>query len=278
MKSKQRHTKVHQITGGGNLQLHVEEAGNFKGKPIVFMHEYSQHRLCWLKQIDSTLAEDFRLIFFDLRGHGLSEKPDQVYCNSQLFADDLHAVITTLGLSNPIITGWSYGALTIFDYIRIYGDEKIGGIQLVGAAGKFGPSADNIYGPDIKNLLSNVASADIMENVNASQKFVRLLSHQELLPEDFYFFLGCSMLSPPHVRKQIADRDVNNEDLLAKIRKPVLITHGQKDSIIVSEAAKNVAGLIKHAKVSLYDEVGHMPFWEASPRFNRELRAFANAC
>jgi len=89
--------KTHTVTGGG-LELHVEETGSSDGKPILFIHGFSQCRLARNQQLHSDLANDFRLIAMDIRGHGLSEKPRDVYGDSQLWADDVQAVITTLGL------------------------------------------------------------------------------------------------------------------------------------------------------------------------------------
>ena len=61
------------------------------------------------------------------------------------------------------------------------------------------------------------------------------------------------------------------------LRKPVLITHGQEDRIVLTSAAEQHAAAITHAQLSLYPQVGHAPFWEAPDRFNRELRAFVEA-
>ena len=63
------------MKGGGGLRLHVREWGNADGPPILFMHGLSQNHLCWDKQYDSALADEFRIVAFDLRGHGMSEAP-----------------------------------------------------------------------------------------------------------------------------------------------------------------------------------------------------------
>jgi pimeloyl-ACP methyl ester carboxylesterase len=47
----------HYITGGGGLKLHVAEAGNPKGRPILFLHGTSQCWLTWSKQLNSDLAK-----------------------------------------------------------------------------------------------------------------------------------------------------------------------------------------------------------------------------
>ena len=65
-----------EIRGGGGLRLHVREWGDREGPPILLIHGWSQSQLCWARQVAGGLAEDFHLVTFDLRGHGMSEKPD----------------------------------------------------------------------------------------------------------------------------------------------------------------------------------------------------------
>ena len=78
--------KHHRITGGGT-QLHVAETGNPDGRPILFIHGFSQCSLSWGRQLSSDLADDDRLIAMDLRGHGQSDKPRDAYGESKLWAD-----------------------------------------------------------------------------------------------------------------------------------------------------------------------------------------------
>ena len=80
----------HKIAGGG-VQLHVVEAGNPKGRAVLFIHGISQCSLAWSRQLSSDLADDHRLVAMDMRGHGLSDKPREGYDNSRLWADDVNA-------------------------------------------------------------------------------------------------------------------------------------------------------------------------------------------
>ena len=73
---------THKITGGGGIQLHVVEAGNSKGRPILFIDGFSGSWLAWSRQISSDLANDYRLVAMDIRGHGLSDKPREGYSDS----------------------------------------------------------------------------------------------------------------------------------------------------------------------------------------------------
>jgi non-heme chloroperoxidase len=117
--------KHHTITGGGGVRLHVVETGNPGGRPILFIHGFSQCWLVWRRQLNSDLADRHRLVAMDMRGHGLSEKPRDGYADSKLRADDVDAVIQALVLDHPVVSGWSYGPLVILDYVRHYGEEAI---------------------------------------------------------------------------------------------------------------------------------------------------------
>jgi pimeloyl-ACP methyl ester carboxylesterase len=70
-------------------------------------------RQSWSRQLSSDLADTFRLVTLELRGHGLSEKPLASYGDSQMWRDDVHAVIRVLDLDHPVLCGWSYGPLVI---------------------------------------------------------------------------------------------------------------------------------------------------------------------
>src|SRR6266705_3786291 len=130
--------KNYTVIGGGGLKLHVQETGNANGKPILFIHPFSACRLVWNKQLHSDLANDFRLVAMDIRGHGLSDKPRDVYGDSKLWADDIQAVITSLGLNRPVLSGWSYAGAIISDYVNFYSEGHIAGTNWVGAVSRLG--------------------------------------------------------------------------------------------------------------------------------------------
>lgn len=267
--------KSHTVIGGGGLKLRVDETGNPNGKSLLFIHGFAQSRLSWNRQLHSDLAKDFRLVSLDLRGHGLSEKPKDVYGDSRLWADDVNAVITTLSLQQPVLSGWSYGGLVICDYLRFYGEARIGGVHFVGAASMLGEKVLPFLGKEFFSLRQGIMSTDVEESVAATERFVRLCVYEEPTPEDHYFFLGFNVIVPPYVRAGLFERSLDNDDLLPALKKPVLITHGENDDIVGIDMAKYNAAKIAHAQTSYYAKVGHAPFWEDAKRFNRELRAFA---
>jgi pimeloyl-ACP methyl ester carboxylesterase len=57
---------------------------------------------------------------------------------------------------------------------------------------------------------------------------------------------------------------------------PVLVSHGRDDAIVLPSMAEHMLDICKPAVASWYDDVGHMPFWEAAERFDRELGEFVD--
>ncbi len=268
--------KTYTVTGGGGLKLHVQETGNPNGKPILFIHGFSQCRLAWNKQMHSDLANDFRLVAMDIRGHGLSDKPRDVYGDSKLWADDVQAVITTLDLVKPVLSGWSYGGVIMSDYVHSYGEDHIAGTNWVGAVSRLGDPLvqPGFIGADFLAAVPGCFSENLEESVAALQKFMRLCVYEEPAPEDFYFFLGYNVIVPPYVRQGLFSRNLNNDAVIEKMRKPMLLSYGEQDMIVLLSMGQHIARLTKQAKLSVYPNVGHAPFWEAPERFNHELREF----
>src|SRR3954470_4859137 len=146
--------KHHTITGGGGTRLRLIEAGDPRAPSILFLHGCSQSWLTWDRQMRSELARRYRLVAMDLRGHGSSERPRDGYDDSRLWAADVDAAIRELELDRPILCGWSYGPLVILDYVRHHGEERSGGMHLVGAVTKLGSEAAlSVLSPE---FLSNV--------------------------------------------------------------------------------------------------------------------------
>jgi len=87
--------------------------------------------------------------------------------------------------------------------------------------------------------------------------------------------LGYGLSVPPYVRQALLSRSFDNDDLLPRIRKPVLITQGTEDAIVKPNAVdKHKAGL-PNAQIHMVKNVSHAPFWDDAARFNQRLREFS---
>lgn len=268
--------KNHMITGGGGVRLHLVEVGNSSGRPILFIHGFSQCSLAWSRQLSSNLADDYRLVAMDMRGHGLSDKPGEGYDDPGLWADDIDSAVRELGLDQPILSGWSYGPLVILDYVRRYGEEGVGGIHFVSGITKLGSDdALSVLTPEFLALVPGFFSTDACESVGALASLLRMCFAREPSAEELYLMLGYNVSVPPQVRQALFSRSFDNDDLLPKLRKPVLITHGAADAIVKPIAVEQHQAGIAHAQIQLMPNVGHAPFWDDTAAFNRRLREFA---
>jgi len=270
--------KNYKITGGGRIQLHIVETGKAQGRPLLFIHGFSQCWLTWSRQMNSNLAEDYRIVAMDMRGHGLSDKPHDAYNDSKLWADDVNAVIQSLDLDHPVLCGWSYGSLVILDYIRHYGEEKIGGSHFVGGITKLGgDEAMSVITPEFLSLAPGFFSTDVEESVRSLGSLLRLCFTEEPPITDLYLMLGYNLSVPPYVRQGLFSRSFDNDDLLPRIAKPVLITHGAADAIVKPAAVDQHRSRIAHAQVHMMANAGHAPFWDHAASFNERLGAFAES-
>ena len=54
---------------------YASASGAPAGPAVLFVHGWSQSQLCWARQVESRDLDSFRMVTFDLRGHGMSAKP-----------------------------------------------------------------------------------------------------------------------------------------------------------------------------------------------------------
>jgi pimeloyl-ACP methyl ester carboxylesterase len=260
------------VTTADGLNLAVQEWGNPRGPEIVFIHGFNQAHLSWLRQVtDPQLAAEFHMITFDLRGHGSSDKPlEKERYAHQNWGDDIAAIMRARSLRRPVLVGWSYGGHVICDYVRSFGSEGLAGINFVAAVTKTDAA---FFGPARVDF-PNMSSEDLATNITGTRSFVHACFSRQPEPEDFETMLAFNMVVPPRVRSAVMGRPANPGDVLERIRCPVLVTHGEEDRILLVALSKYTASTVPGAKLSLYEGIGHAPFWEDALRFNRELMEF----
>jgi pimeloyl-ACP methyl ester carboxylesterase len=268
--------ETHKITGGGGIQLHLVEMGNASGRPILFIHGFSQCWRTWIRQMSSDLADDHRLVAMDIRGHGLSDRPREGYADSKLWADDVNAAIQALRLDHPILCGWSYGPLVILDYIRHYGEDDISGVVFVGAVTKLGrETAASMLTPEFLSLMPGFFATEEQASRRSLESLLHLCFGQEPSAEDLHRMLEDSLSVPVYVRQAMFSRSFDNDDLLPRMRTPMLIAHGANDAVVKPAIVDEHKAGLAHAQIQVIDNVGHAPFWDDAAGFNQRLRAFS---
>jgi non-heme chloroperoxidase len=265
---------IHTVQGGGGLRLHVREWGRPDGPPILFIHGWSQSHLCWAKQYQSALAEEFRLVAYDLRGHGMSEAPLEPghYTDAKLWADDVAAIIEQLGLDRPVLVGWSYGGFIICDYLRAHGQDRIAAIDFVAGAVKLGKAAfGTLIGPGFLDHFADATADDLPTNIRGMRALLKAFPAKPLPPDDVETLLGSSMTVPAQIRASLAVREIDGDDVLRTLAVPLLVTHGRADTVVLPAMAEHVLATCPPAEPSWYEGVGHTPHLEQPERLNREL-------
>jgi pimeloyl-ACP methyl ester carboxylesterase len=257
------------------LTISAQEWGNPNGPEILFIHGFSQSHMSWMRQVEGDLAKQFRMITYDLRGHGNSDKPlePEKYKESKAWADELQAVIDVAKLKRPVLVGWSYGGRVIADYLRIRGAGNLAGLHYVDAVSKSDPS---FFGDGLK-VQPQMLSEDLATNIAATRTFLHNCFEKQPTQEEFETMLAFNMMVPPKVRANMGGRTLSMDDTLKALKLPVLVTQGAADRLVLPAAAKHTAETIPGAKLSIHDGIGHAPFWEDTARFNAELAAFVRA-
>jgi pimeloyl-ACP methyl ester carboxylesterase len=108
----------------GPLAVHVAEAGNADGPPLLLLHGWPQHHEIW-RAVAPLLEADFRLLMPDLRGFGSSGVPGGGYNPSQ-FADDAIALLDALGIERAGVIGHDWGGFTAYLIGLRYPDRASG--------------------------------------------------------------------------------------------------------------------------------------------------------
>jgi pimeloyl-ACP methyl ester carboxylesterase len=246
------------------------------GRPaVIFIHGFSQSHGAWLKQVTSSLAEDHRLVTYDLRGHGESAKPTDpmFYRESSRWAGELREVMACANLVKPVVVAWSYAGRVVLDYLSAYGDSGIAGLVMVNATSK--ADAD-VLGPAIP-LLRQMGNSDPTISADATRALLHACVAKPLPVEEFEYMYRYNMAVPSKIRANLGGRETAYEPALKRLRVPTLVLHGDLDPINLPAMAAYTVSQVRGARRIQYEDVAHMPFWESPQRFNRDLAEFVSS-
>ncbi|MDI1283865.1 MAG: alpha/beta hydrolase [Reyranella sp.] len=266
------------IRAPDGTRLAVYEWGDPSGPEVVLIHGFAQSHLCFEPQLRSELARHCRVVAFDMRGHGASEQPVDAaaYQGSRVWADDIAAVLAAKRLDRPVLVGWSMGGRIIRQYLMVHGDARLAGINFVASQVIEDPSCRGPGAP--KPAPENPTLA---EEIEAAIAFLDGCYGRKPPEAEFRRALAYNMKVPAAVRRAIAGWSTQAAPTvaaLAKVRVPVLITHGRADTVVLPRAADMSLAALPHARQSWFDGCGHSPFCEDAPRFNAEVMSFVQSC
>jgi pimeloyl-ACP methyl ester carboxylesterase len=264
------------VTSKDGVKLAVQESGDPDGPPIIFVHGLLGSRLNWEKQVQSPELRQYRLITYDLRGHGLSDKPSgaEPYHDGRRWADDLEAVIEGSHAKKPVVVGWSLGGVVISNYLATYGDRQIaGGVYVDGvvelAAGQI------VDHPDVYRDMN---SPDLKTHLDGERTFVGLCFNHRPDSETFSRLLANAAMASWDMQKEIPTMTDFAAEGISKAHVPLLFIYGGHDALVdTPKTLARAAALNSHIATKVYPDAGHASFAEEPDRFNHDLAAFVES-
>lgn len=266
--------KSYSVRAPDGVRIAVQESGNPAGPPIIFIHGLLGSHLNWIKQQQDPQLQRYRLITFDLRGHGLSDKPQQeaAYRDGKRWADDLAAVINATQARRPLLVGWSLGGAVITNYLAAYGDKNLSGAVYVDGVVELTPAQL----PAHPAVYSAMTDERLATHLDGERAFLRLCFYQQPDRETFERLLANAALAAWPMQRAVPTMTIPLEQGLKNTRVPLLFIYGRHDALVNPQAALARARSVNpRIESQIYDDSGHAPFIEETPRFNRQLAAFA---
>jgi non-heme chloroperoxidase len=264
----------HRVTCPDGIEIEVREWGDPAGPPVILVPGVAQSLLSFARQATDPVLARFRLVAYDPRGHGLSDKPDGIrWYSGPCWSAEVAAVITALKIERPVLAGWSLGGRIVRQYLMDHGDGALAGLAFL--------SCRPVEEPEVVGSGNDVANdlviEDLASRIDVATRFLRNCFAGAPEPEDFAAMLAYNMLCPWEIRRQIGAwlTDVSvSSAALTRVQVPTLIVHGTADVLVLPAAANTTARLIPHAQLSMHQRCGHSVFWEDAAAFNRLLGDF----
>jgi pimeloyl-ACP methyl ester carboxylesterase len=251
-----------------------------KGKPLVLIHNLMFGAdYFWQKNIPE-LSEHFRVIAVDMRGHGFSGKPNSGYNVNQL-ASDINEILIKLDLDDVVLGGMAIGALSILQYLKDFGNDRLSSIilsevtpRLVSAPGWDHPTFGDFPQEAAAGFADSVrADRDVLNNFVVTG--FNQIPNDQILEE----MLINTYLTPTEVVAEFVDDMAKKDyrDMLSTINLPTLLLYGgEKNQVFPTSLGQWMQMQIPNSELVIFNDSGHAPFWEESNKYNKSIINFIN--
>ncbi|MGW0245801.1 alpha/beta fold hydrolase [Nocardia goodfellowii] len=250
-------------------------SGSADARPLVLVHGWAANLRCWGAAADE-LAERYRVIALDLRGHGHSDVPSAGYDDPKNWAADIAAVLAAEGIDgDAVLLGWSYGGIVISDYLTAYGTGAVAGVIYTGSMANIGRAPGAETGPAMNAAIPGVFE----ESAGRATRAFAAFGNANTGPGadkggDAQRLFGASLSTPPVVRKALFVRTVDNTETLRALDIPVLVQHGTADPVVPIANGRYIADAVPNARLCAWEGAQHGLFIEDRPRFVAEVTDF----
>ncbi len=261
-------------------KIYYEDQG--EGQAILLVHGWLCSSRFWQKNVPE-LAQGFRVVTLDLRGHGNSSKMLTGHTIKE-YARDVREVIEGLELEETVLVGWSLGGPVVLSYYEQYGrDTRLKALGLVDTAPfPFSPATWNSH--VLKNYNYEAMNSTFAACTSDPRKFALAFTTRmfKRTPSDMDmdWVVAEMMKTPPWIAEAIYSDFVMSDHAksLPTIQVPVIVV-GANSGVFANgiAMAKAIAEQIPQATFIPFEDAGHILFYEQPHKFNAALADFVTA-
>ena len=258
------------------MTVHVVDEGPRDAPVIVMLHGSFASLHTWSPWAEA-LKDDYRIVRYDQRAHGLTgPAPDPAYARKD-FANDLKLVADALELESFVLVGSSMGGNIAVTY-ALENAERLDGLVLVGSSGApieqegGGMLAYTISQTPGLNRLMRYITPRSMVAKSLSQS----VSNQDAVTDeaiDRYWELARYPGTREATRIRLAtERPPYTEEQMAGLTVPTLLIWGVEDALVPFAAAEWYEQNLPNSQLIAYQDIGHIPMEEHAEQSAKDLR------
>lgn len=231
----------------------------------------------WQKNIDA-LAATNRVIMVDLRGQGLSGKPNGDHTVAQN-ATDLDEFLTAMDITDAMLFGVAFGGIVALQYLKDFGPTRLRALGLCEMSPRI-MSAPDWEHPTFGDFPEEAALGygnGVRADRSVLDGFMFAAFAEPLDPDTMSAMKAQMYLTPTETVAAIIDDMVKPDfrDFLPQIMVPTLLVYGRKNNpVMPGRVGAWMAERIPNAALCELDGGGHSVFWEDPAAFNAALNQF----
>jgi non-heme chloroperoxidase len=263
----------------GTIDIYYEDHGS--GTPVVLIHGYPLSGASWEKQVPVLLDAGHRVITYDRRGFGKSSQPTTGY-NYDAFAEDLHKLVTHLGLRDFALVGFSMGGGEVARYLGKYGSKGVNKAVIISGVPPFLlKTPDNPEGVD-GSVFEGIKKAIVADRYAFFTDFFKNFYNTDLLlgkrVSEQAVQASWNIGAGASATASLACVPTWHEDFrndLSRVDVPTLVIHGDADRILpIAASGLRTAKLIKGARLLVVKDGPHCITWTHAEQVNGGLLEF----
>lgn len=241
-------------------------------RTIVLVHGWKMSHRIWDHTI-AALAGRFRVVAFDLRGMGESDKPKGNYDFGEL-SSDLGHVISQLRLKGITLVGWSMGCTVSLEYLR-RGGEGVAKLVLVNGPIKLTATPDFPWTLTVEQL--DAYLEDIERRWPTQERRFTREAFREPNEDVVDWIYHIALQTPLDVVLRVVrhQAELDYRDFLPQITVPTLAVYGRHDPYYPVELAAYIAERVPGGEYVIFEESAHFVMMEEAERFQSLLAEFA---